>query len=70
MEKNTKLEAEKKALVINNERLVKNEVELRKQKAEIKKAVEAERLNFDWSFNLSNSSVRKRMSDNCLSCKR
>lgn len=67
---NKRLEAEKKALVINNERLVKNEVELRKQKAEVKKAVEAERLNFDWSFNLSNSSVRKRMSDNCLSCKR
>lgn len=64
------LETEKNALIINNERLVKNEMELRKQKSEVKKAVETEKLNFDWSFNLSDSPVRKRLSDNCLSCKR
>lgn len=68
VEENTALEAEKKALIINNERLVKNEMELRKQKSDIKKAVEAERLNFDWGYNLSNSPVRKRLSDNCKSC--
>ena len=66
----TALETEKNALIINNERLVKNEMELRKQKSEVKKAVETEKLNFDWSFNLSDSPVRKRLSDNCLSCKR
>ncbi len=70
MKENTALEAEKNALIINNERLVKNEMELRKQKSEVKKAVETEKLNFDWSFNLSDSPVRKRLSDNCLSCKR
>lgn len=68
VEKNNALEDEKKALIANNERLVKNEMELRKQKSEIKKAVGIEKLNFDWSFNLSDSPVRKRLSDNCKSC--
>lgn len=70
IEKNNSLRSKNQALIINNERLVKNEMELRKQKGEIKKTVESEKLNFDWSFDLSNSCVRKRVSDNCLSCKR
>lgn len=67
---NDVLQAQNKALILNNERLVKNEVELRKQKAEIKKTVQSEKLNFNWGYNLADSVVRKRVSDNCLSCKR
>lgn len=63
------LEKEKQAIIKDKERLVQNEMEIRKQKEKIKKAIESEKLNFDWKHDLTNSDVRRMLSEGCLSCK-
>lgn len=65
---NERLEDEKNALILNNERIVKNEVEVRKQNESLRKQISEDKSGFDWYYDLSNNPVRVRVSNECLSC--
>lgn len=69
-EEKNRLETENKSLKINNERIIKNEMEVRKQNESLKSQIAKDRSGFDWYYDLSDNPVRLRVSNECLSCDR
>lgn len=67
-EQNKQLETYNNALLINSERLVKNENEYRIQVKTLKEEIKKDKSGFDWGYNLANNPVRLRVSKECLSC--
>lgn len=62
------LEREKKELINDRERLVKNEVAVRKQNALLEEEIKKDKSGFDWHYNLTDNPVRLWVSEECLSC--
>lgn len=69
-EEKNRLETENNSLKINNERIIKNEMEVRKQNESLKSQIAKDKSGFDWYYDLSNNPVRLRVSNECLSCDR
>lgn len=70
LEENKRMAIEINSLKTNNERIVKNEMEVRRQNESLKKQVAEDKSGFDWYYDLSGNPVRLRMSNECLSCDR
>lgn len=69
-EEKNRLETENNSLKINNERIIKNEMEVRKQNESLKSQIAKDKSGFDWYYDLSDNPVRLRVSNECLSCDR
>lgn len=66
--KNTALETEKNGLTMELKRRNENVLALSERNKELEQAVGIDKTGFDWSYNISDSSVIEQLRKQCKSC--